>query len=85
MAVVAHDAGAASLIFAWFKSGRLSIEQSKICLEGPAAKLFKTQQPDVEFFSLKEVLTNAQTLLTGTGWSSSLEHNARILAKKKRY
>lgn len=82
MAVVAHDAGAASLIFAWFKSGRLSIEQCRFCLEGPAAKLFKIQRPNLEFFSLKDVLTNAQTLLTGTGWSSSLEHNARILGKK---
>ena len=82
MAVVAHDAGAASLIFAWFESGRLSIEQCRFCLEGPAAKLFKIQRPNIEFFSLKDVLTNAKTLLTGTSWSSPLEHNARILGKK---
>ncbi len=82
-AIVAHDAGAAAHIFAWLRHGLLSIDKCKFCLEGPAANSFKLQQPNVELFSLEYVLIGAETLLTGTGWSSALEHNARMLAKNK--
>ena len=83
IAIVAHDAGAAAHIFAWLESGLLIIDMCKFCLQGPAAKSFQTQQPNVELLSLEAVLIGAETLLTGTGWSSSLEHNARMLAKKR--
>jgi hypothetical protein len=81
IAIVAHDAGAASQIFAWLQSGLLPIDQCRFCLEGPAAKLFQVQQPNFKLFSLEDVLIGAETFVTGTGWASSLEHNARILAK----
>lgn len=81
IAIVAHDAGAAAQIFAWLESGLLNIEICRFCLEGPAAKSFQTQKPNIELSSLEGVLIDAEILLTGTGWSSSLEHNARILAK----
>ncbi len=80
-AIVAHDAGAASQIFAWLQSGLLQIDQCRFCLEGPAAKLFQVQQPNFKLFSLEDVLIGAETFLTGTSWASSLEHNARIVAK----
>ncbi len=83
IAIVANDAGAAVHIFAWLQTGLLSINQCRFCLEGPAAKLFQDKQPNIKLFSLDDVLIGAETLLTGTGWSSSLEHNARILAKNK--
>lgn len=83
IAIVAHDAGAAAHIFAWLQSGFLSIDQCRFCLEGPAAKSFQVLQPNIKIFSIEDVLIGAETLLTGTGWSSSLEHNGRILAKKK--
>jgi len=82
ISIVAHDAGAAAQIFAWLESGFLNIDMCRFCLEGPAAKLFKVQQPNIKFFSLEDVLIEAKTLLTGTGWSSSLEHKARLIAKK---
>lgn len=81
IAVVANDAGAAAHIFAWLKSGFLNIDQCKFCLDGPAAKSFKIQQPNIELFSIEKILNGAEKLLTGTGWSSSLEHDARILAQ----
>ena len=82
VAIVSHDAGAAAQIFAWLESGLLIIDMCRVCLEGPAAKSFQTQKPNVELCSLEGVLIGAETLLTGTGWLSSLEHNARMLAKK---
>ena len=82
IAVVAHDAGAAAHIFAWLDTGLLNIDHCKFCLGGPAAKSFQIRQPEIELVSLKNVLKGAQIVLTGTGWSSSLEHEARGIAKK---
>lgn len=82
IAIVANDAGAAAHIFAWLDSGLLNIEECKFCLDGPASRLFKTQKNIVESLPLKDILVGAKTLITGTGWSSSLEHDARIQAKK---
>jgi len=81
IAIVAHDAGAASQILAWLKTGLLNINHCKFCLEGPAAKLFQVKIPNLKIISLEDVLIGAEVLLTGSGWSSSLEHNARMFAK----
>lgn len=83
ISIIADNAGAANHIFAWIKSGLLKIEQCRFCLEGPAAKTFLVQHPDIKFFPLKDVLIGTEILLSGTSWSSSLEHNARIIAKNK--
>ena len=83
IAIVAYDAGAASHIFSWLKTGLLKIDQCRFCLDGPAAKLFKVIQPQIKIFCLEEVFDNAEKLLSGTGWSSSLEHKARMIAKNK--
>ena len=83
ISIVAHDVGAANQIFAWIKSGLLKIEQCKFCLEGPASKSFRVWQPDIELLPLEDVLIGAEILLSGTGWSTPLEHNARIIAKNK--
>ena len=82
-AIVAHDAGAAEQIFAWLESGMLRIEKCKFCLKGPAKKSFKALNKNLISLPLEDVLTGAELLLSGTGWSSSLEHDARALAKKK--
>jgi hypothetical protein len=83
ISIVAHDAGAATQIFAWIKSGLLRIERCKFCLEGPAAKSFRVQQPDTELLPLEDALIGTQILLSGTGWANSLEHDARMIAKNK--
>ena len=82
ISLVAHDAGAASHILAWIKSGMLRIDKCKFCFKGPAAKLLKVQLPNIELLSLEDVLVDTETLLSGTGWASSLEYNARLIAKK---
>ncbi len=83
LAIVAHDAGAAAHIFSWLDSGFININECRFCLDGPAKKLFKSLKPKIKLFSIYEVLAHADTLISGTGWSSSLEHNARALAKEK--
>jgi hypothetical protein len=78
IALVAHDAGAANLAFAWVKESRKPIRPF---IQGPAIDLwndFKINSP--LYYSLEEVLEGASTLISGTGWSSNLEHNARVMA-----
>ena len=81
IAIVAYDAGAAAHILAWFKSGFLDIKNCKFCLDGPAAKLFHDELLNLMFIPLEDIFINTKVLLTGTGWSSSLEHTARMMAK----
>lgn len=80
-AIVAHDAGAAAHILAWLKSGLLNIKNCKFCLDGPAAKLFRDKLFNLKLIPLEDILTNTKVLLTGSGWSSSLEYTARMMAK----
>jgi len=81
MTIVANDAGAAAHILAWLKSGYLDIKNCKFCVDGPAAKLFHDKLFNLKFIPLEDILINTNVLLTGTGWSSSLEHIARMMAK----
>jgi hypothetical protein len=85
LTVVAHDAGAANHIFAW-----LDGEQPALCLAGPARALWqaryqKTGRGSVQYSlpesGLEAALAGAATVITGTGWESSLEHDARKLAR----
>jgi hypothetical protein len=81
IAVVAHDAGAANLILAWLKAWDVSV---RAYMEGPAAKLWFTAFPGIQLCSsLQEVLEGAATLISGTGWASRLEHEARLYARAK--
>jgi hypothetical protein len=84
--VVAHDAGAANHIFAW-----LGDEQPVLCLAGPAralweARLQKTGWDFVQSLlpesELTAALAGTATVITGTGWQSTLEHDARKLARE---
>jgi hypothetical protein len=85
--VVAHDAGAANHIFAW-----LGDEPSNLCLAGPARFLWQARlqkighgfvQSPLPEPSLAAALASAATVITGTGWESSLEHDARKLAREQ--
>jgi hypothetical protein len=87
LTVVAHDAGAANHIFAW-----LGDYQPTLCLAGPArvlwqARLQKTGRNSVQSplteSALAAALAGAATVITGTGWESSLEHDARKLAREQ--
>lgn len=76
LAVVAHDAGAANHIFAW-----LDGEQPAMCLAGPAQALWEARHGQPAQSDLEVALSGAATVITGTGWASNLEHDARRLAR----
>ena len=77
LAVVAHDAGAANHIFAW-----LDCEQPAMCLAGPAQALWEARHGQPAQSDLEVALSGAATVITGTGWESSLEYDARKLARE---
>lgn len=75
--IVAHDAGGAGLLAAFVKE---NIGDYLFALEGPAVKVFKGKIADVEVLTLKEVLSFANTVITGTGWQTNFEWDAIRLA-----
>ena len=87
LAIAAHDAGAANQIIAWFKY--LANQQTKplnrsivdCCVAGPALSLWLRAFPNSKISTLPDSLSNANLLISGTGWQSALEHDARKLAR----
>jgi hypothetical protein len=85
---VCHDAGAANLVFAWLRdwaySGLLEQHEFRLVLQGPAQVAWHAQAVDLPNMQLHTelhtALAGAHCVLTGTGWASSLEHDARKLA-----
>lgn len=76
-AVVAHDAGAANVILAWFAP---DAPPAHVYLEGPARKAWQARFGNAPTaFSLEAALDGAGFALTGSGWSD-LEHRARKAA-----
>jgi len=82
VAVCAHDAGAASHMLAWLAPLQ---PQLRLFLAGPAELLFRARLgADTRSFpTLEEALAGAQVLISGTGWASDLEHQARRLARQR--
>jgi hypothetical protein len=80
LAVVCHDAGAANLILPWLE--RWSGEVRPV-MRGPARKLWEKRFPGRELFDdLQNALEGSKALLSGTGWASTLEHDARVAAAR---
>lgn len=90
--VACHDAGAANLLFAWLRdwarSGLLDDYVFRLVLGGPAEAAWGSLNmnlPHAEIYTeLGRALQGANSVLTGTGWASSLEHDARKLASALR-
>jgi len=88
VAVVCHDAGAANLVFAWLRdwaqSGFLDQHEFRLVLQGPAHLAWQAQALSLTHMQvhseLNSALAGAHCVLTGTGWASTLEHDARKLA-----
>ena len=78
IAVVAHDAGAANLLAEWTPYLGAPL---RTCLSGPAATAFRRRRPEIALLPLPDALDGAALVLTGTGWGSHLEHEARRLAR----
>lgn len=81
LAVVCHDAGATNVILPWLAGRGIALRP---VMQGPARALFEARFPGhAVFSSLDEALDGAAMLLTGTGWASTLEHDARRLARAR--
>lgn len=80
LVVVCHDAGGANLILPWLKTW---IGQLRPVMGGPAARLWENAFPGRACQEvIGDVLQGAAALLSGTGWASSLEHEARLEAAR---
>ncbi len=79
LVVAAHDAGAANLIVGWLRARR-DLEV-RACLAGPAVGLWTAAFGDARTMPLPEAMRGAATLLSGTSYASTLEHQAREMAK----
>ncbi len=85
LAVVAHDAGAANLLFHFLRTlPEAKIHDLRICATGPARNIAARLFPENKFFSLFEAIEGAGTLLSGTGWGSDIEHQARKIASARK-
>lgn len=80
VALVAFDAGAAAHIASWFKS---SPPELRIYAEGPAKDIFAKAFAQPIEASLAIAIHHSTFVVTGTGWSSDLEHHARLFAHKQ--
>ncbi|RLA43497.1 MAG: hypothetical protein DRR42_21650 [Gammaproteobacteria bacterium] len=80
IAVVCHDAGAANIIIAnLLDTGR---NDWRSYMQGPAEKLWNAAYPGIKLCdSLDSTLEGVDLLVTGTGWGSEIEHEARRLAR----
>lgn len=91
IAVVCHDAGAANLIYAWLnywmELGLLEKIKLRFLINGPSENEWKKKSlkiNDAIFYSESEYesfLIGVNSIITGTGWASSLEHTARKKAR----
>ena len=81
IAVVCHDAGAANIVLAEMKAA----PELKFLpvMQGPAAKLWvQNGLKESALLTLDNALFTARSVLTGTGWATDLEHEARKRASK---
>ena len=82
VAAVCHDAGAANHVIAWLRSyGDASTVRP--VMTGPAGRLWQRAFPNVALYpSIEDAIRSADFVLTGTGWGSDLEHEARKIARE---
>jgi hypothetical protein len=77
IAVVCHDAGAANHVISWLRADGRADEVHAL-MRGPAERLWRQAFPHLQLCKdLAEVLQGARSLISGTGWASDLEHEAR--------
>lgn len=80
IALVAHDAGAANHLLAWLRTS--SCSDIIPCLAGPALTLWRQEYGECRQTELSDAVAASKTLLSGTGWASHVEHDARRLARR---
>jgi hypothetical protein len=79
-AVVCHDAGAANIVIATLlKTGR---SNWRAYMQGPAKCIWESIFPEVILYdSIEQVIEESELLISGTGWESNIEHEARRTAQ----
>lgn len=82
VALVAHDAGGAEILSAWLAQAGVKRENVLFVLAGPAQKIFARKLGELDICELSVALSQADWVLTGTGWQSQLEWQAIQLAQK---
>ncbi len=78
--ICANDAGAANHLLGIFKNNP---NNTKLCLDGPALEIFKDNFKKFKNYKIEESLIDSKFLISGTGWSSDLEHNSRKIAHER--
>ncbi len=81
VAICCHDAGGANLIAAWIE-GEPKV-RVLVCAEGPASTILSAVTDTRTFRPLENLLDGAASLISGSGWASSLEHDARAAARSR--
>lgn len=80
--VVCHDAGAGNILLS--REEALAFPASRYILSGPSLTKWQTVIPQSKIFHyLGDAFIDGHCLVTGTGWSSHREHDARKMAKAK--
>jgi len=80
VAVVCNDAGAANIIIHGLHGK--NYRSLRPYMSGPAEKIWSKVFPDIKLCdNLESSLDGADLVITGTGWSSNLEHEARKIAR----
>jgi hypothetical protein len=77
-AFVCNDAGAANILFAWLQAD--GSPGHRVYASGPAARIF-APACGIRCGSIDEALHGASLLLSGTGWATDVEHEARSRAR----
>ena len=81
--IVCHDAGGSNQILSMLS--QCGHDGITCYIEGPAIKLWEKTFPGMQITeSLDNLLIDCRSLITGTGWESDLEHNARKAARKSK-
>lgn len=80
--IVCHDAGAGNILLS--REQALGFPATRYILSGPSLEKWKSIIPrDKQFSNLEDAFLEQHSIVTGTGWSSRREHDARKLAKAK--
>jgi hypothetical protein len=83
IAVICNDAGATNNIVSLLRiDGRL--DAVRPVMYGPAERLWRNAFPSLPLCQTIEIaLQDAKSLISGTGWASNIEHEARQIARAR--
>lgn len=78
--LVSHDAGGADLVSRLARAYRWN---ARAVVDGPAVRIFDEVLGEYVSTGLDEGLEGADVLVTGSGWSSTLEYDALLRARER--